>query len=326
VSVAGHPKGAETEIDIMNTAELARKDLRDSETLNVIFHGLWAYVFHATGIRALTPSIDEHVLKAGTYGTELRLKEGKTYVLEGVNPAAQAPAIDATSNVVLTGLTRVDLTKLFCSIDLPFPDQMIPFRFLNNPVFNGSTANLLQATKVPDVQVLTYRFDDVKKLTLGRNLSWEPYFQAQTRTVNLHIFAQPETSVGASDHLNMAGGELVGMFPEVDLQPLHADPPDLPTDPGIRGVNKDDVKTLQERGINLPAGFNIVAKGSLVAAAAVAGNPHAGMTAIGAGAPSPRAAGNQVPLIRSGAPLPGWSAVIELESCLSIMVMLNSTV
>lgn len=305
----------------MNPTGIHRE--RNPKTLNVIFHGLWAYVFGGTGIRALTPSIDEHVFKAGSYGTELRLKENKTYVLEGVHAAAQAPDIDQTSNVVLTGITRVDPSHMFCAIDLPFPDQMIPFRFLNNPVFSGQTANQLQATRVPDAQVLSYRFDKAENLTLGSNLSWQPYYQEDTRTVNLHIFAQPDCHVGI-DHLQMASSMLVSMFPEADLQPVSADPADLPTDPGLRGVTRDDLKNLVERAINLPAGFYVRPIGSPAALAAGAGGTGGGMGTMSArrtgGSSGPEATVGPNP---TGPP--ATIAYIELVDCLSMVVMLDST-
>jgi hypothetical protein len=71
------------------------------------------------------------------------------------------------------------------------------------------------------VQVLRYKSDDLRGLSLGPGLRWVPEIEGDgNKVVNLHIFAEPPTRefFAHNHHLEEAFEDLVSLFPGLDLK------------------------------------------------------------------------------------------------------------
>jgi len=139
---------------------------------------MFAFVRGSDGYEVLTPIVKEHVFKAGKLKGESSLIEGHVYRLKGVTPAASEPKIDPHSNAVISGVRGVNRSrsKVFCSIQVPFPDGIFPLDFILNPVFEGAGADPDSTTiphlearpnRISEVLVFTYRFGHLNALTLN---------------------------------------------------------------------------------------------------------------------------------------------------------------
>jgi hypothetical protein len=222
--------------------------------LNVIFHGLFAFVVWSDHIEVLAPQVDDHAYKAGSWGNEVRLKEGKIYELTGVRPASAVPAIDPTTNVVLDKVDNIkrEQSNLFCSIKFPLPAAIKSLRRLSaadsSKMFGGNAAAHLQCRQVPLLEVFVYPIDSLKNLSLGNDLPWQPSMNGD-KTVNLHVWAEPEAMLSPMPgaHSMKAFNQLMALFPDLDLK-LNSSgkaPPEAQTN--IRGMSVVEQKTLRER-------------------------------------------------------------------------------
>lgn len=211
--------------------------------LNVIFHGLFAYVISDTGIEILVPQLTEHTYKAGTWGQEMRLSEGRTYQLQGVTDYRVMPAgtPDPSLNAVVYDFPDIYRSgpNFYCSLQLPFPKALRSVR-RSPPIadllagqkvfkaaFNGkdSTGINKKIQKVAMVQVLVYEYGDISALKLAcrqgsvpePSLAWDPILG--DGTVNLHVFAEPEFKFDQMQNHPIHGMEaLRSLFPKLDLQ------------------------------------------------------------------------------------------------------------
>ena len=227
--------------------------------LNVIFHGLFAFIISSRDIEVLAPQVDDHVYKAGAWGNEMRLKEGFEYELEGVRPASAVPPIDPNANIIVhtaPGFKR-DKSKLFCSIKFPLPDQIVGLRRVTvdpRTMFNGKAATQLKCTKIPLVLVFTYALDPNKPLSLGKGLPWQPTRNA-VKTVNLHVWAESEAlqSPLTMTHPMLPFTQLVGLFPWLDLKMISSATADPDPQTNVRGLDPFEERTLKERSVLLTA-------------------------------------------------------------------------
>lgn len=244
--------------------------------LNVVFHGLFSYIIWPDHIEVLTPQVDQHVYKAGSWGKEFRLKESSTYQLLGVHKEPSAPVIDLRNNMVLQKIVNIDRSqsRLFCSFTLPFPKKVEGLRramaVRQQPFFSGAAAAQMAPNSLPLIQVFTYQIDDIRQLSLGDFSLWQPELDKTTRTVNLHIWAEPEVSmIGSAQaaHAPDAFIRLMKLFPDVDLRLEFGPgaPPDKAT--GIKGMNSWEENTLLERTQLLfpPAATHTLHKGAEIA-------------------------------------------------------------
>src|ERR1700683_4899632 len=139
--------------------------------LNVIFHGLFAFVIWDHCIEVLAPDVADHEYKAGVWKFERRLREGATYHLKGVKKCGQIPSQtpDTGCNAVLDHFVQVDRQKrkLFCSFVLPFPEDIIHMRPVSckEDIFGGTDAGGLPRT-ITAAQGFVYSYSDLYKLRL----------------------------------------------------------------------------------------------------------------------------------------------------------------
>ena len=186
--------------------------------LSLVFHGPFACVVYPDRIVMLTPRVAEHRYRVG----ELLLREGK-YALQNVSGAKRMLPIDRRRNAVLSardfGISAIDpLGQRYCSIELPFPEEIIAVRSLTSPIiFSGSLAKQLneQVRQVPDIIAFKYTqtfdqpplLDNMPELNLGTHVR---------RDVDVHFFAEPKQVLG-EEHTIAAFRKLVELFPGLHL-------------------------------------------------------------------------------------------------------------
>lgn len=221
--------------------------------LNVVFHGLFAYIINHDHIEVLAPQVDEHAYKAGTWGKEFRLKETAVYQLQGIHAEKNAPPLDVRNNLVLKNITTIDRSpaKLFCSFILPLPKQIVGLRMVQSapqrPIFLGSAAAQLKTTAVPLIQTFIYQIDDVRRLRLNDS-GWQPEIINQ-QVVNLHIWAEPDVEMAelSTTHAVQGFSQLLALFPGVDLQLAFSTGAAPDTKTQVLSLNGWEERTLIER-------------------------------------------------------------------------------
>lgn len=236
---------------------LLAADMKDATQpqLNVVFHGMFAFVVFPDHIEAIAPDISDHVYKAGAWAHEMRLGQGVSYSLSGVSTDAPPVALDPASQVVLSGVSKINTSSstVFCVLNLPMPDKIVGLRRAKpapgRPVFAGKAAGTIRATSFPLLETFVYRISDMQKLGLGHAFEWQPEITSQG-TVNLHIWAEPEVNMDPEEqaaHPSNAFNRLMALFPGIDLRIEFGvgTAPDATTN--VRGLEPWEESTLLER-------------------------------------------------------------------------------
>jgi hypothetical protein len=237
--------------------ERERETASSVTTLNVVFHGLFAFVVwnNLKYIQAIAPVVSNHSYFAG--GRDLTslqpLAEGQTYELSGVNSGVFSNGFDASLNSVFVGVHDTDFTKAYCQILLPFPDAVSQLRVVpTKPAFGDfylAAPRLKQKPiSLPLIHNFSYTLTSSNKPTLG-SLSGLKLDQTSS-SYNLHLRAEPP--------VEMSGGpvgfaSLNGLFPELkaELNPLYDTyyaPPDSSFPSGLSSL---DECTLEELNLTL---------------------------------------------------------------------------
>lgn len=203
----------------LQTAGEELKTQEKTTKLSLVFHGPFACVVYPDRIVMLTPRVAEHRYRVGK---ELPLREGK-YKLQNVSGAKRMLPIDRRRNAVLSardfGISAIDpLGQRYCSIELPFPEEIIAVRSLTSPIiFSGSLAKQLneQVRQVPDVIAFNYTqtFDRPPLLDNMPELNLDPHID---RDLDVHFFAEPKRVLG-EEHTIAAFRKLVELFPGLHL-------------------------------------------------------------------------------------------------------------
>ena len=227
------------------------------QQLNVIFHGLFAYVLDDLHVNVIAPNIREHHYLAGEWMQETRLEAGISYALHGVSGAFTMPQPDRGLNAVVPGFTKIDRApdKVFCSFCLPFPCYLYHLRVVpapdpTNPAFfSGSDAPNPAPGSLAMIQVFNYTFKDASRVRLYPSVPWVPTTQrfSSASYTNLHIWAEPICNMDIN-HVIPAFETLASVFSGLDLhvdQGAKSKPDSDPTAaPGVSGY---ETKTLGER-------------------------------------------------------------------------------
>lgn len=216
--------------------------------LNVVFHGLWAYVVGEEGIDAYTVQDPDHVFLAGNWLDEQPIPAGD-YELLGVEEGS-ASVFSDQENPVVRAKINMDDSATHCSISLPLPREIHSkrkFPTAGLAVFEGADAAGINPAEIAMVHVLVYDFEDPGSLEIDR-LDWQPVMNPDERTVNLHLFAQEPSKV-AADHYIHAYRKLAGSF-GLDISPISTSnvPVDNPT--GIDGLPPEQEGDLIERDLS----------------------------------------------------------------------------
>lgn len=236
---------------------------KKSGKLNVVLHGMMAIVVGDEDIKLLIPQIVDHVFLAGNWRQERRLIQDEKYKLSGVDGQGKAQQKLTKEALTVRGFRKKidpDAQNLFCSIVLPFPDDVHHFRMLTagkTLKFQGDAADKVENKEgFSLIPVLSYAFENVADLKLVE-LRWFP--EMKDGFVNLHIFSEPLTrevtahhAGHGTTHVEEAFKNLVALFPRLDLKLTGHGMP-LPqtaerTKAGTNiGLGEDEQDTLPER-------------------------------------------------------------------------------
>ncbi len=184
--------------------------------LNVIFHGVFAFVLTEECIEVLVPVFDKQQVCAESGKIKTGLKPNHTYYLSGVCRDKPVKRFSSAETLVLENFRVINRgsNSLFGSIFLPFPSHVYTLRDVpikDVDFFRGSAARKISAATCPLVHVLTYALENSSKAELG-NISLAP---AQ---VNLHISSEPNFLDLAAPGPLECFDSLTRLFPGLDLK------------------------------------------------------------------------------------------------------------
>lgn len=223
--------------------------LQGAKRLYVWFHGLFGFYFRGNHVLVVTPEMKgEHKYLAGSWGGEHPLEEGAKYCLHGVSTpgrTAIAPAINPEKAAVLSGISKVDFGSSYFQIELPFPKQIIPVRYVHAK-FTGRSSSQLHSP-FPLVHIFEYNIVDPSLLSLPPLPGW-PIKISKCDNDDLHVFAEPDRQL-RNEHAIHAFTRLTAMFPDVDLQLEDSSfCGSIPLDPNLPpGLSPDKELSLSER-------------------------------------------------------------------------------
>ncbi len=229
-------------------ANSARQGAAQSITqLNVLFHGLIGFFVENGKIYGMPADVPGHVFQAGNQNSLMTLAKGVKYTLSGVRGQRNLPDFDERRNPVVRGAFKRDAQSAYCTLELPYPDKVVPQRRIpitKGPFFTGSHApqNLQE---LPSVLVYVYTHFDSEKLRLGP-LSWVPEVHDGVGT--LHVYAEPRCPA-PDRHVALAFPHLLPPLGSPNLQlnsEYYIRAPLKDPDPAIDGVFRDDLKNLDE--------------------------------------------------------------------------------
>jgi len=220
-------------------------------TLNVVFHGLFAFVLwnNSKYIQAIAPIVSNHsYLVGGQALASLQpLGQGQRYTLNGVTAGNMSTGFDPSKNSVFGNIHQIDFRQSHCEILLPFPDTVSLLRVV--PMQSGcdfyKTAPTLtqKPTSLPLIHVFSYTLGTTSKPTLNPLTALN--MDTTASFYNLHLRAEPK--------VDMAGGpvgfaSLDLLFPELQAQlnscyDSYYASPDTSFPPGLSAM---DECTLEE--------------------------------------------------------------------------------
>lgn len=228
-------------------------------TLNVLFHGLWAYEVHNSpqgpGLIVRTTPQDDHRVAAGGWDPEADLRDRAVYTLTGIEPGTRSD-FESQTNVIFTNRPlEAGPADVRCTIRLPLPRKISSLRPItfhpDKPPYTGADAHLVRTRKVSIVQVFTYsaNLSKVQLTELGRpggsaHMVPLPAESREAGVANFYFFAQPVGSAH-SGHFEEAFAKLAGLY-GLDLVPANSIAPG-PRTPALDGVGWRDLVGLNER-------------------------------------------------------------------------------
>ncbi len=237
--------------------------------LNVIFHGVFAFVFTDKCVEVLIPRTpqdqpqnqaqnqpqnppptDLNTVQAGTRDNPSELKMQYSYCLTGLSKATSAARLLRDDTVVLEKfrvINRAD-NALHCSLYLPRPSKIEAQRSVRGGAeyyFQGSTATEITAKKIALVNSFSYEYPNCDKVRLGDEWihTWRPD-PHHAINKNLHVFS--ETRRGVVPNTKRSFECLMRLFPEMRLELVQeaesgvADIPNLDDQRSYRELERND--------------------------------------------------------------------------------------
>lgn len=225
-------------------------------TLNVLFHGLWAYEVATNEIIVRTPPDENHRVAAGSWIPEAGLRQDATYRLEGI-AAGSCSTFDEVTNAVFSDREFVTEADVYCTIRLPLPDNISSLRPINfhrdKPPYTGADAHLVTTRQIAIVQVFTYsaKLERVRLVELEPGVPDAPPIRlpmpgGNAQVANFYLFAQPDGRVNGS-HFEEAFAKLAALY-GLDIVPVPSVAPG-PRSPEVAGVTWRDLVGLNERAM-----------------------------------------------------------------------------
>jgi hypothetical protein len=218
-------------------------------TLNLVFHGLWAYEVSDKGILVRTPPMADHQVRAGSWNPEYSIRGGR-FSLDGVQDGG-AFRFDPEVNVILQGRRFDDTAPVDCAIELPPPAGIRSLRPIvfhpDKPPYTGADAGLVSTRKIAIVQVFTYAANLSSARLVGEGFDpIRPVVEQGESVANLYLFAQPASRTNPS-HFEEAFAGLARMF-GLDLVPVPSVAPGpVGPKPPLPGIGWRDLVGLNER-------------------------------------------------------------------------------
>jgi hypothetical protein len=219
-------------------------------TLNVVLHGLFIMNITGSQIELLTPYVDKHYYGAGTWDKKGICPLGKdgNYQLKGTDFIAQMPPLGSEANLTLSQSQynfTIHRDKTLFTIVLPFPQRVGFLRRVidgdNQAPKGGAPAVIKTFALCP---VLVYPVEDHSDLMLT-GTKWKPYVDPQTRTVNLHLWAEPLKKL-TPQHATMAFNSLSDLTQPVKVQLGTQRSVPLDRYPCVYGVTSEEEQGLSE--------------------------------------------------------------------------------
>jgi hypothetical protein len=178
-----------------------------SQTLAVVFHGLFAFLFGNEGdeIQVVVPVVDDHKYWAGNHGQEDRhkLRSGKNYRLSGVGRGKWSKKFDFP---FLPNILALDPSTIYCQISIPWPDCLMFDRQAkrsNGEDFFKAPSNLKPA-QLPTIYAFLYNDTTIVCRPELKGTLWKaPRTMGQPgKTINANLHIRAEHCKGT----NMANG------------------------------------------------------------------------------------------------------------------------
>ncbi len=200
------------------------------KTLNIVFHGTFAFWVKTEGIEVLIPSVKMHAYYAGTWqqGKLQPLEQGLTYTLNKipVQGTSGPPAeFDRDANLCVQGTPTAGNDTIRLVLPRPKQIETLQHMTLQSSNFVGQPTNVDVPRVLGLVHVLTYDLTPGEPPELDR-LDWIPAPSIiDEHTTNLHIFADPparmRTRAMTLEHPTEAFARLISL---VLAPPANAEP------------------------------------------------------------------------------------------------------
>jgi hypothetical protein len=212
---------------------------------NVVVHGLFAMVFDnslnvdgkSLPLVLMPPVVDMHAYGAGGWRHEQQLEKGACYQLSNVksntswklDPTKHQPLIQCTdkgSAKPCGGTKCASGTPPYCTICLPYPDALSPWRILPRPStltnFYNKDEQIVKDNQLntyvqslPLIHVLTYNTFStpfLQKVDPTDSTKNKTIWTYQDLPFNLHLFADPAFDGLMVGHLKAATSAMNSLF------------------------------------------------------------------------------------------------------------------
>jgi len=231
-------------------------------TINLVFHGPFAFIIGSKNILVLTPENYDHAYT--WYDGKSYYKMKGDYELQGSFVSGGKPKPDDKKSIVIYGnQCKFDIkdagqgSDYYCSFQIPYPTSApVPMRSVTggdagNVHFYGTYGYTIKSNQYPLVHSFSYTVKEKPETIKLYNpatdyKSWLPDLSAPY--ANLHIFAEPPCGVDDS-HAQAAFTDLAEL--------IHPNVADLfcriypsiytPKPAGTGQVKDDETKSLEER-------------------------------------------------------------------------------
>lgn len=212
--------------------------------VNLVFHGVFAFVLGKKRIDVLFPYFSSHDYLFGCWKDFEPLPKGHVGArgLEGINHCQPDPDFDATQlPTVAAGLTKICPNNLFCGLRLhEYPSAVYCFRPYSVPPssdhlkkfpYMGVHGDSIDISTLAGPVVLRYQTEDpgaVQFVFRDKPLKFNRHLESGFESLNIHFFAEgerdlpksgdPDRTVQAAVHYNGVWTGLTSMIASLDVR------------------------------------------------------------------------------------------------------------
>jgi hypothetical protein len=244
--------------------------------INLVFHGVFAFVLTKDGIEVLCPSFAPHEYRFGCWGHLRPLGKGHCRLtgLDGVNGVTPVPDFNRNYSPTVGGFDQVNPENLFCAMKLSeYPLAVYHFRLYENPTkgspfpfcgVHGSKLNLSTLAGPIALSYTTDSFDSVELQYSNMSVDFDaiPEPNPNKDVMNLHFFAEGEHDLPPMTdadfkyqvgiHYQEAWSRLTSLLFSLDVRLKQIAPfveggtPTPPADTNVRGLPGSQLLDLDE--------------------------------------------------------------------------------